>query len=73
MTIQKINVSYGDKTYEVILEDGIVSYVDPADPNVINYLPPQVPGMKVLSLEDAKRIMLQKAKKDFKPSMSFSD
>lgn len=72
MTIQKLSVSYGDKTYEVILEDGMVSYVDPADPNVINYLP-QTPGMKVTSLEDAKRIMLQKAKKDFKPSMSFSD
>lgn len=72
MTIQKLKVSYGDKTYEMILEDGIVSYVDPAYPNVTSYLP-QIPGMKVTSLKDAKRMMLQKAKKDFKPSMSFSD
>ncbi len=72
MTIQKVNVSYGDKNYDVILEDGIVSYIDPAEPDSVKYLP-QIPGMKVTSIEDAKRMMLQKAKKDFRPSMSFSD
>lgn len=72
MTIQKVSVSFGNKNYDVILEDGIVSYIDPAEPNSIKYLP-QAPGMKVTSLEDAKRMMIQKAKKDFVPSMSFSD
>jgi hypothetical protein len=72
MTIQKIDIRFGDKTYEVILEDGEVWYIDPEEPGAITYLP-QVPGMKVTSIEDAKRLLVQKLKKTYAPSMTFSD
>jgi hypothetical protein len=72
MTIQKIDVRFGDKTYEVILEDGEVWYIDPEEPNAITYLP-QIPGMKITSIEDAKKAVLQKVKKLYTPSMTFSD
>lgn len=72
MTIQKINLRFEDKSYEVILEDGEVWYIDPAEPDSLTYLP-QVPGMKVTSIEDAKRLVLQKVKKSQVRSMTFSD
>lgn len=72
MTIQKVEVKNGDKTYDVILEDGLVFYIDPEHPALTQQLK-QAPGLKVTSLEDAKRMVLQKIKKTYSPSMSFSD
>lgn len=72
MTIQKIDVRFGDKSYEVILEDGEVWYIDPEEPEAVTYLT-QIPGMKVTSIEDAKRLALQRIKKSQIPSMTFSD
>ena len=72
MTIQKIDVQFEDKSYEVILEDGEVWYIDPEEPTAVTYLP-QIPGMKVTSIEDAKRLVIQKVKKSRIPSMTFSD
>jgi len=72
MTIQKLQVNFGDKTYDVILEDGVVSYIDPSEPLITKELL-LAPDMKVTSLEDAKRMVLQVVKKEYTPSMTFSD
>jgi len=72
MTIQKIQVKFGDKTYDVILEDGIVFYIDPSEPLITRELA-QSPDIRVTSLEDAKRMVAQVVKKIYTPSMTFSD
>ena len=58
MTIQAIDIEYMNKKYQVILEDGMVSYVDPERPQVRqDALQPM--GYKITSLEGAKRVALQ--------------
>jgi hypothetical protein len=73
MTIQKINVRFGDKNYDVILEDGVVSYIDPSEPDVTKQLTRGGPDPKVTSIEGAKRIVLQNIRKRFESLMTFSD
>ena len=57
MTIQAIDIEYGNKKYQVFLEDGMVSYVDPDRPQ-IRLEAPQAQGFKITSLEGAKRLAL---------------
>jgi hypothetical protein len=72
MTIQKIQIEFGDKTYDVFLEDGIVFYIDPSEPLITKQLK-QASDARVTSLEDAKRLVLQLVKKSYTPNMRFSD
>lgn len=58
MTIQAINLEYMNKTYQVILEDGIVSYVDPDCPQVREAAGQPI-GYKITTLDGAKRAALQ--------------
>lgn len=58
MTIQKIAIEFRNKTYDVILEDGLVSFVDPAEPSLRQSLG-QPSGVKITTLEGAKRMALQ--------------
>jgi hypothetical protein len=58
MTIQAIDIEYKNKKYQVILEDGMVSFVDPDCPQIReNAIQPS--GYKITSLEGAKRVALQ--------------
>ena len=72
MTIQKTNVLFRNKNYEVILEDGIVSYIDPLRPGFRKGTN-QAPGQKITTIEGAKRAALQMIEKRIVPNMRFSD
>lgn len=72
MTIQKMQIKFGDKSFDVVLEDGVVFYIDPSDPHIMKELS-QSPDMRVTSLEDAKRMVLQTLKRSYSPVMTFSD
>ena len=58
MTIQKIDVEFRNKKFQVILEDGLVSFVDPAEPQV-RKSSGQPSGVKITTLDGAKRMGLQ--------------
>jgi len=72
MTLQKTELRYRGKSYELMLEDGLVSYVDPADPEYVRelFLPE---GSKITSVEGAKRLLIQWLEKMPDPLMTFSD
>jgi len=72
MTIQKTNVQFRNKNYEVILEDGIVSYIDPQKPG-LRKSTNQAPGQKITTMDGAKRAALQMIERNIVPNMSFSD
>ena len=72
MTIQKTNVQFRNKTYEVILEDGIVSYIDPQKPS-LRKSTNQAHGQKITTMDGAKRAALQMIERAIIPNMSFSD
>ena len=72
MTIQKTNVQFRNKNYEVILEDGIVSYIDPQRPELRKGTN-QSPGQKITTMDGAKRVALQMIERTIVPNMSFSD
>jgi len=72
MTIQKTNVQFRDKNYEVILEDGIVSYIDPVKPEVRKSFG-QPRDLKITTLEGAKQMAIQMIQRSIVPNMSFSD
>lgn len=71
MTIQKTNVQFRDKNYEVILEDGIVSYIDPLKPDLRRSTNQM--GQKITTMDGAKRAALQSIERRIVPSMRFSD
>lgn len=72
MTIQKIQIECGNKTYDVILEDGVVYYIDPSEPLKTKQVR-RVPDAKVTSLEEARRLVLKTIKREDTPGMTFSD
>ncbi|PBQ33474.1 hypothetical protein CNR22_17390 [Sphingobacteriaceae bacterium] len=72
MTIQKTNVQFRNKNYEVILEDGIVSYIDPLKPD-LRRSTNQAGGQKITTMDGAKRAALQSIERTIVPSMRFSD
>jgi|GEM_PF-2383704 len=72
MTIQKTTIQFRNKNYEVILEDGIVSYIDPQKPE-FRRTTNQAPGQKITTLDGAKREALQMIEKRLVPNMRFSD
>jgi len=72
MTIQKTEILFKGKAYEVILEDGIVAYCDPLFPNKM--MPVAQPlDLKVTSIETAKKRVLQMLERLPSPLMTFSD
>jgi hypothetical protein len=64
MTIQKIAVEFRNKTYQVILEDGMVSFVDPSEPQ-LRQGKGQPMGVKITTLDGAKRMALQMIERSF--------
>jgi len=72
MTIQKTNVQFRNKNYEVILEDGLVSYIDPLKPDIRRSIG-QAAGQKITTLDGAKKTALQMIERNSVPNMSFSD
>lgn len=72
MTIQKTTVQFRNKIYDVILEDGLVSYIDPKRPELRKSFG-QNPESKITSMEGAKKMALQMISKRLMPRMSFSD
>ncbi len=72
MTIQKTHVQFRDKNYEVILEDGIVSYIDPNKPDLRRSFG-QPRDLKVTTMEGAKKMAIQMIERTLVPSMTFSD
>jgi len=72
MTIQKTTVQFKNTIYDVILEDGVVSYVDPKRPEYKKSVGP-LQGLKVTSLDSAKNYVLQMIEKRPTPLMTFSD
>jgi hypothetical protein len=72
MTIQKTNILYNNRNYEVILEDGIVSYIDPLKPG-LRRSTNQAPGQKITTVDGAKRTALQAIERRIVPNMRFSD
>lgn len=71
MTIQKTNVQFRNKNYEVILEDGIVSYIDPLKPDLRKTTNQM--GQKITTMDGAKRAALQSIERTIVPNMRFSD
>lgn len=72
MTIQKTNVQFRNKNYEVILEDGIVSYIDPVKPDLRkSYGQPR--DLKITTIDGAKKIAIQMIERALVPNMTFSD
>lgn len=72
MTIQKTTVQFRSKIYDVILEDGIVSYVDQKRPDHKKSFG-QAQGLKITNLDSAKNYVLQMIEKRPLPLMTFSD
>jgi hypothetical protein len=72
MTIQKSQIRFRGKLYEVILEDGLVFFVDPLFPTAVTQVP-QTHDNKVTSLDEAKRFALQMIERIPDPLMTFSD
>lgn len=72
MTIQKTHVQFRDKNYEVILEDGIVSYIDPHKPDLRRSFG-QPRDLKITTMEGAKKMAIQMIERTLVPSMTFSD
>ena len=72
MTIQKTTVQFKNKIYDVILEDGVVSYVDPKRPERKKSFG-HIPGFKIANLENARKLVLQMIEKRPTPLMTFSD
>ena len=64
MTVQKIDIEFRNKTFQVILEDGLVSFVDPAEPQ-LRKGSGQPTGVKITTLEGAKRMALQMIERSF--------
>ena len=58
--------------YEVILEDGVVSYIDPLEPQLTVSVG-QPRDLKITTLEGAKRMAIQMIMRSPDPSMTFSD
>ena len=72
MTIQKTEILFKGKVYDVILEDGIVAYCDSLFPNKM--MPVAQPAdLKVTSIETAKKRVLQMLELMPSPLMTFSD
>ena len=72
MTIQKTEISFRGKTYDVILEDGVVSYIDPLEPGIpVSFGQPS--DLKITTLEGAKRMAIQMIRRAPDPRMTFSD
>ena len=72
MTIQKTEIRFRGKLYEVILEDGLVSYIDPMHPEVV-VCAEQRDDLKITSIDGAKRMALQMIERIPDPLMTFSD
>lgn len=72
MTVQKTTVQFKNKIYDVILEDGIVSYIDQRRPEHKKSVA-QMQGLKITSLESAKNFVLKMIEKRPLPLMTFSD
>ncbi len=62
MTIQKIDVEFRNKKFQMILEDGLVSFLDPAKPQqrILCDQP-----CKITTLAGAKQIALQSIERSF--------
>lgn len=72
MTIQKTEIKFRGKLYQVILEDGVVSYLDPSEPaSTISIGQPS--DLKITTLEGAKRMAIQMILRTPDPIMTFSD
>ncbi|MDI1355675.1 MAG: hypothetical protein PSX36_12200 [bacterium] len=72
MTIQKTEIRFRGKMYEVILEDGVVSYVDPLEPgSTISIGQPS--DLKITTLDGAKRMAIKMIMRTPDPIMTFSD
>lgn len=72
MTIQTISVRFRNKNYEVILEDGLVSYIDPDRPGVRKSAG-QPHGLKITTLDGARQMAIRMIGRSIVPDMSFSD
>jgi hypothetical protein len=72
MTIQKTTVQFKNTIYDVILEDGVVSYVDPKRPERVKSFN-QLQGSKDDTIENARKLVLQMIEKRPTPLMTFSD
>lgn len=72
MTIQTTNVQFKNKNYEVILEDGLVSYIDPSKPGIRRSFG-QPRDLKITTMEGAKQMALKMIQRTPVPDMSFSD
>lgn len=72
MTIQKTTVQFKNTIYDVILEDGVVSYLDPKRPERVKSFN-QLKGSKDDTIENARKLVLQMIEKRPTPLMTFSD
>lgn len=72
MAIQKTNLLIQNKNYEIILEDGVVSYIDSQKPE-LRKTAIQARGQKITSMETAKRVVVQSVTRVLIPDMRFSD
>lgn len=72
MTIHKTNVRFRDKNYEVILEDGLVSYIDPNKPEIRKSFG-QPRDLKITTMDGARQMALKMIQRTIVPDMSFSD
>jgi len=58
MTIQKIDLTYRDKVFQLILEDGLVSFIDPEEPHERRSVGQPI-GLKITTLDGAKSMALK--------------
>jgi hypothetical protein len=72
MKIEKTQIRFRGKMYEVRLEDGRVSYLDPRDPHHPHHVSAP-PGQTLTSIEAASNLAMQVIGRRPKPFMPFSD
>jgi hypothetical protein len=72
MIIQKTTVQFKNTIYDVILEDGVVSYVDPKRPERVKSFN-HLQGSKDANIENARKLVLQTIEKHPVSIMTFSD
>lgn len=72
MTILKTELHFRGKKYELMLEDGLVSYIDPANPDYLREIRLK-DGQKITSMESARILLIDWLKKLPDPIMTFSD
>jgi hypothetical protein len=72
MTIQTTTIQFRDKNYEVILEDGLVSYIDPSKPGIRKSFG-QPSDHKITTMEGARQMALKMIQRTPVMDMSFSD